>query len=205
MWDGVLAWFQALPDVLVYVLLGAGAGVENVVPAVPADTFVVLGGFLSAVGGLHARWVFAATWTCNVASALFMYRMGYRYGRSFFATGWGRHILSPHQMQRMVRFYGRWGTVAVFLTRFLPGLRAVVPVFAGVTHQRFFPVAIPLALASAIWYGALVWAGTFAGRNLDRVLEDLGQVNGWLLGVAVAVFLGVLAWWWRTRHHGRHG
>jgi membrane protein DedA with SNARE-associated domain len=175
------------------------------VPAVPADTFVVLGGFLSAVGDLHARWVFLATWTCNVASALFMYRMGYRYGKSFFATGWGRHILNPHQMQRMVRFYGRWGTAAVFLTRFLPGLRAVVPVFAGVTHQRLLPVAIPLALASALWYGALVWAGTFAGRNLEPVLAALGRVNGWLLGVAVGVFLALFVWWWRTRHHGRHG
>jgi len=204
MWDTALAWFQALPNVLVYALLGAGAGIENVVPAVPADTFVVLGGFLSAVGDVRARWVFLATWTCNVASALFMYRMGHRYGKSFFAMGWGRHILSPHQMQRMVRFYGRWGTAAVFLTRFLPGLRAVVPVFAGVTHQRFVPVAIPLALASALWYGALVWAGTFAGRNLDGVLEVLGRVNGWLLGVAVVVFLAVLAWWWRTRHRGRH-
>lgn len=205
MWDAALVWFRALPNVLVYVLLGAGAGIENVVPAVPADTFVVLGGFLSAVGDVQARWVFLATWTCNVCSALFMYHMGYRYGKSFFATGWGRHILNRHQMQRMVLFYGRWGTGAVFLTRFLPGLRAVVPLFAGVTHQRFLSVAVPLALASALWYGALVWAGTFAGRNLDRVLGVLGEVNVWLLAVAVAVFLGLFAWWWRTRHHGRHG
>jgi membrane protein DedA with SNARE-associated domain len=204
MWQGALAWFQALPDLLVYALLGAGAAVENVVPAVPADTFVVLGGFLSVVGGLQARWVFLATWVCNVASAIAMYRVGHRHGRTFFSTGWGRHVLNPHQMKRMARFYDRFGTAAVFLTRFLPGLRSVVPVFAGVTHQRLLPVAIPLAAASAIWYGALVWAGTFAGRNLDAVLGLLGRVNGWLLGVALVAFAGVLAWWWRTRHHGRH-
>jgi len=205
MWQEILAWFQALPNALVYALLGLGAGVENVVPAVPADTFVVLGGFLSEVGDLHVRWVFLATWVCNVASALFVYRVGYRHGKTFFSVGWGRHILNEHQMRRMVHFFDRFGVAAIFVTRFLPGLRAVVPVFAGVTHQRPFPVAIPLALASAIWYGALVWAGAYTGRNIDRVLAALGQVNGWLLGVALVVVAVVLAWWWRTRHHGRHG
>ncbi len=200
----VLAWFQALPDLLIYALLGTGAALENVVPAVPADTFVVLGGFLSEVGGLQARWVFLATWVCNVASAIAMYRVGHRHGRTFFSAGWGRHVLNPHQMKRMVGFYDRFGTAAVFLTRFLPGLRSVVPVFAGVTHQPLLPVAIPLALASAIWYGALVWAGAYAGRNLDAVLALLGRVNGWLLGVALLAFGAVLVWWWRTRHHGRH-
>jgi membrane protein DedA with SNARE-associated domain len=141
---------------------------------------------------------------CNVASAIVMYRVGHRHGRTFFSAGWGRHVLNPHQMKRMVGFYDRFGTAAVFLTRFLPGLRSVVPVFAGVTHQPLLPVAIPLALASAIWYGALVWAGAYAGRNLDAVLALLGRVNGWLLGVALLVFGAVLVWWWRTRHHGRH-
>lgn len=172
------------------------------VPAVPADTFVVLGGFLAALGDLQARWVFLATWVGNVASALAMYRLGHTHGSEFFQHGWGRRLLNPHQMERIAVFYGRWGTPAIFFTRFLPGVRAVVPVFAGVTHQRFVPVAVPLAAASAIWYGALVWAGTLAGRNVDRILDLVGRVNIGLMGGAVVVVLGATAWWWRTRHHG---
>ena len=198
----LLAWVEGVPDVLVYLALGAGAAVENVVPAVPADTFVVLGGFLAAVGDLEARWVCLATWLCNVASALGMYEMGRRQGREFFVAGWGRRLLNPHQMGRLAVFYGRFGTVAVFFTRFLPGLRAVVPVFAGVTRQRPRYVVFPLAAASAIWYGALVWAGTAAGHNLPRVQAVLGEVNLWLLLGALVVGAWVFRWWWRTRHHG---
>jgi membrane protein DedA with SNARE-associated domain len=203
-WPELLAWFEGLPNVLVYALLGAGSAVENVVPAVPADTFVVLGGFLSAVGDLQARWVFVATWACNVASALVMYRVGLTHGRDFFTGGRGRRLINAHQMERMVVFYGRFGAPAIFLTRFLPGLRAVVPVFAGVTRQGFWPVALPLTVASGIWYGALVWAGTFAGHNLDRVFALLGAVDNWLLGAALLVGTAIFVWWWRTRHHGAH-
>jgi membrane protein DedA with SNARE-associated domain len=200
--EAAAAWVDALPDVLVYLILGLGAAVENVIPAIPADTFVVLGGFFSAVGNLRLRWVFLATWVFNVASALAMYRVGHTHGRTFFDVGWGRRLLNPHQMRRMTAFFRRWGLAAIFLARFLPGIRSVVPVFAGVTHQRFWPVAVPLASASALWYGALVWGGNVAGRNLDRVLLILARTNQWLILGASLAAAGVFAWWWRTRHHG---
>lgn len=199
-WAAPLEWLQSLSPSLAYVLLGLGAGIENIIPAVPADTFVVLGGFLSARSGLVATWVFVATWVGNVTTALLMYRLGHRYGRGFFENGLGRLLLNGRQLDRMAGFYGRFGTPAIFFTRFLPGLRAVVPVFAGVTHMRFLPVAIPLTLASAIWYGGLVWAGALAGRNVERVMAALRQVNVGLLAVALVVVAAVLWWWWRTRH-----
>ena len=194
-----LSWMHRVPAPVVYLLLGLGAAVENVVPAIPADTFVALGGFLSAVGDLDARWIFLATWSLNVGSALAMYRVGFTHGRSFFTRGWGRWALRPHQMERMTRFYERWGIWAVFWTRFLPGFRAVVPIFAGVTHQRALPVAIPLATASAIWYGALVWLGALTGHNLDALRTLLTRTSGALTVVALITLLAVGLWWWRTR------
>ncbi len=201
----ILSWLSALPLEVAYVLLGIGAALENVIPAVPADTFVALGGLLSVVGGLDARVVFVVTWLANVASGLVTYRLGYTHGRPFFEHGWGRRLLAPHQMRRMEAFYRRWGLPAIFLTRFVPGLRAVVPVFAGVTHHRFLPVAVPLVVASALWYGGLVWLGIVAGRNLPRLAALLGRINDTLAIVAVVLVALVGLWWWRTRHPPRDG
>lgn len=195
-----LNWVEDVPAAVVYVLLGVGAALENVLPAIPADTFVALGGFLSAVGELDARWIFVSTWSLNVGSALAMYRLGYTHGKPFFEAGWGRRVLRPHQMERMASFYERFGIVAIFLTRFLPGLRSIVPVFAGVSRQPLILVAIPIALASAIWYGVLIWLGALAGQNLDVLRALLGRVNSVLLVVAVAVAVPSALWWWRTRH-----
>ena len=195
-----LNWVEDVPAAVVYVLLGVGAALENVLPAIPADTFVALGGFLSAVGELDARWIFVSTWSLNVGSALAMYRLGYTHGKPFFEAGWGRRVLRPHQMERMASFYERFGIAAIFLTRFLPGLRSIVPVFAGVSRQPLILVAIPIALASAIWYGVLIWLGALAGQNLDVLRALLGRVNGVLLVVAVAVAAPSALWGWRTRH-----
>lgn len=195
-----ITWMNRLPEAALYVVLGIGAGVENVLPAVPADTFVALGGFLAAAGDLSARWVFLATWLCNVGGAVFVFRLSHRHGPTFFERGLGRHLVRPHQMRRMTLFYERWGTSAIFFSRFLPGFRAVVPVFAGATHQRWSRVALPIAAASAIWYGGLVQIGILAGRNLDRLASLMDRLNA-TVGITAGLVTLLVVWLWhRTRH-----
>jgi len=198
--NGVLQFFEALPPGVFYTLLALGAAVENVFPPIPADTFVLLGGFLASAGVGNPRLVFFSTWLANVAAALLVYRLGHVYGRPFFQHGWGRRLINERQFDLLTDFYSRWGSFAIFLTRFLPGFRAVVPAFAGVTHRRFGEVFLPLAGASAIWYGVLVWTGAFAEANLDTILMWLANANRAFLVAAVAAG-SLVAWvWYRTRH-----
>jgi membrane protein DedA with SNARE-associated domain len=193
--DGLLVWLGDVPPLLMYVVLGLGAAVENIVPPIPADTFVLLGGFLAARGSAVVGVIFLVTWTANVLSALVVYTVAYRYGDQFFQTRLGRYLLDPKQVGIVRKFYRRWGTAAIFYTRFLPGLRAVAPVFAGLIRQRPLTVVLPLLLASAIWYGALVWIGAFAGRNVEHLLRTQTRLN-WTLAAIAGVIFVLLAWWW---------
>lgn len=199
----ILAIMGALPGALIYLVLGAGAAVENVIPPVPADTFVLIGSFLAARGAARLWLVFLVTWFGNVASALVVYGLARRYGRAFFGRRVGRWLLHPRQLQQISLFYERWGEPAIIVSRFLPGFRATVPVFAGVTHLSLPRVAFPVAVASAMWYGALVFLGSLAGRNLDWITGTFSHVSGILLWVALFLLLLVGVWWWRTRRHKR--
>lgn len=197
-----IEWLDVLPESGVYAALWIGAALENFIPAIPADTFVALGGFLAGAGiaGLEVRWVFLGTWMFNVGGALAIYRLSHRYGKPFFEDGLGRHVLRPHQMERVAAFYDRWGSLALFLSRFLPGIRAVVPVFAGTTHQGWWRVAVPVSVASAIWYGGLVYLGGLAGRNVALLERLLGGLNRWLALAAAVIAVVAVLWWIRTRH-----
>ena len=180
-------------------MLGAGAALENIVPPVPADTFIVLGGFLAARGPADVAGVFVVTWLANTGGALLVYRAGYRFGPPFFDTRFGRLLLQPAQVARLRRFYRRRGVAAIFLARFLPGLRAVVPAFAGVARLSFASVAAPVMVASALWYGALVWLGAMAGERLEVMLEWFGTANRLLLAAAGVAGVVILVAWLRTR------
>lgn len=198
--DRLLELLGSLPPELIYVLLGAGAAVENIFPPVPADTFVLLGAFLADRGRANVWIVFAVTWVANVVSALAVYRLARRYGDGFFRTSIGRRLLRPRQMDRISRFYRKWGTPAILVSRFLPGFRSVVPVFAGIVRLQPLRVAIPLGFASAVWYGALVVGGQFAGRNLGAIVRVFSRASTVLLLVAAALLALIAVWWWKTRH-----
>ena len=195
-----LSALTRLPPVLLYLLLGAGAAVENIVPPVPADTFVLAGALLAAQGSADAWTVFLITWSFNVASAIGVYAVAWHYGRRFFKMPMARWLLREHQLEEIGSFYQSWGVPAIFFSRFLPAWRAMVPVFAGVSRVGVMKMVLPTAVASGLWYGLLVYLGVVMGRNLEAVVRWFGGINDVLLGIAAALGVGLAVWWWRTRH-----
>jgi membrane protein DedA with SNARE-associated domain len=181
------------------VCIGLGAAIENFIPPVPADTFVLFGAFLAAAGRASPWVVFLVTWSCNVASAMLVYYLARRYGKAFFQSKFGTMLLNEHQLKRIDSFYERWGIPAIAFSRFLPAFRAMVPVFGGVSKVPVFKLALPLALASGVWYGLLVYLGTMAGDNFDAVLATFEKYNRILLIVAAVLLTGFAVWWVRSR------
>lgn len=188
-----------LPEPALLAILWGGALLENLLPPVPADTFVVVGGLLVDRGVAAPVPVFLGIWLANAGGALLVYAFGYRRGRRFFELGAGRHVLSPGQLERIAGFYRRWGVATIFVARFVPGFRAVVPAFAGVSHLSPWAVAPPLVVASGLWYGTLLWLGIRFAGQIPRIEAWLAGVNRGLLWTAVVVAVGVLVWWLRTR------
>lgn len=189
-----------LPPLLLYLILGLGAAVENIIPPVPADTFVLAGAFLAARGAADPWLVFLATWLFNVASAVGVYAVARRYGRRFFKMPLARWLLHEHQLDQIGGFYMRYGIPAIFMSRFLPAWRAMVPVFAGVSGMSAWKVVPPMAIASGLWYGLLVYFGAVMGRNLSAIVEAFNNVNSVLLWVALSLLALAGLWWWRSRH-----
>lgn len=199
--NGILRTLADLPPLLTYLVLGIGAAVENLVPPVPADTVVLFGAFLAAQGRARPWAVWLVTWLPNVVSALAVYWLSRAFGRQFFESRIGRFVLHPRQLDRVHTFYDRWGTLAIFASRFLPGFRAVVPVFAGVAHVGAWRVAATMLIASGLWYGLLVYLGTVAGQNWAVLEAMFGRYSRILLWIALPLVALVAWWWWRTRRH----
>ena len=196
--DGLIQSLASQPPLLIYVIVGLGAAVENVFPPVPSDTFALFGAFLAAQGEAVPATIVAVTWFGNVSSALITYGLGRRYGKGVFSrTRVGRWILHPGQLEQVERFFNRWGIAAMFFSRFIPAVRAVAPVFAGVSRMGFWRTFLPLAIASAIWYSVLVWVGMTAGRNWRAIRDALEPYNA-ALAIVGALLLAAIGWWWWT-------
>jgi membrane protein DedA with SNARE-associated domain/uncharacterized tellurite resistance protein B-like protein len=179
------------------------AAVENVVPPVPSDAAVALGAFLSHRGLTTPIMVFVVTWTANLLGAAGVYFLAQRYGPRLFATRTGRRLLAPRSLAVIERVYMRFGVAGIFLSRFLPGVRAVVPPFAGLVDLGWARTLVPMGIASAIWYGGITLLGTVLGAEWERIMEIMAGINRTLaIGAAVAVVVAGL-WIWLARRRRR--
>jgi membrane protein DedA with SNARE-associated domain/uncharacterized tellurite resistance protein B-like protein len=184
-----------LPPGAIYTVLALLAAVENVIPPVPSDAAVALGALLTNQGLTTPVGVFLVTWAANLAGAAAVYFGSRRYGRRLFGTKIGRRLLAPRSLAVIEREYLRFGVAGIFVSRFLPGIRAVVPPFAGLVHLSPLRTLVPMGFASAIWYGGITILGSVIGAEWDRINQILLRVNRTLTVLAaVLLVLGVAAY-----------
>jgi membrane protein DedA with SNARE-associated domain/uncharacterized tellurite resistance protein B-like protein len=191
-----------LPPIAVYSVLALLAAVENVIPPVPSDAAVALGAFLSNRGLTTPLGVFLVTWIANLAGASAVYFVARRYGRSLFATATGRRLLAPRSLAIIEREYLRFGVAGIFVSRFLPGIRAVVPPFAGLIKLSPLRTLVPMGVASAIWYGGITLLGSVIGAEWDRINRIILGVNR-TLGLATVVLIVAALIWYLVRRRRR--
>jgi membrane protein DedA with SNARE-associated domain len=195
--DRLLDFLRGLNPVALYAVAFGSAAAENVFPPLPSDVVIAFAAFLAAQGRGSAVGAFLAVLVGNVAGAMFMYRVGAKFGaervlRRFGAAG--------PQEERLRALYGRYGIGAIAVSRFLPGLRAIVPPVAGALRVGAVRAAVAMAIPSALWYGAITYFAFTAGDNFDLLRARMAAGQKWLgLGAAVVAAVGLAVWWIRRR------
>lgn len=197
MLERFLDWLAQLPASATYLVLMALSALENVFPPVPADVAVALGAFLAKRGEVSVALLGVLCWLANVSSAAWMYAFARSHGAGFFREGWGRKVMPLEVLNALQHAYDKWGVVGIFVSRFLPGVRAGVTPFAGVVGLSPARALVPAAIASGIWYVFLVLAGSTLADNWEAVKQLVADANRLLAFVALA-FAGLLGFWiWR--------
>ncbi len=193
----LLNWALGLPLGWLYLFCAGIAGAENLFPPVPADSVVAFGSFLAARGHGSALIVFGAVLVGNVGTAMVTYALGRRYG----SAPLERHLFgkkAPEVDARLNTYYGRYGLAAIFLGRFIPGVRALVPPFAGALRVPAVVTLVLMGSASAIWYGTVSFVGYRVGADWPAVVRALSR-NGSIVAVVAAVLAGLLLAFWLAR------
>ena len=199
MLDRFLDWVAQLPEIAVYVVLMALSALENIFPPVPADVAVVLGAFLAQRGLTSAPLLGLLCWLANTASAAGMFFYARHRGPRFFDSGWRRKLMPPETIAALRKAYARHGVLGIFLSRFLPGVRAAVTPFAGVVGMPAWKALVPAAVASGIWYAVLVGFGSFLGLNWDTARAKVDDANRVLAAISLVVTLAIGVWLYRRR------
>ncbi len=206
--DALTGWLSGASLETIYLLIFLASLIEGILPLVPGDVAAALLAFFAArAGGQLAPTIFMVT-AGSVLGALVMWWIGRRFGAEWVAHRIGRLGFgnaeekieaAEHKVEDAYRQYG-W--VALFVSRFLPGVRAVVPAAAGALRIPLWEVTAIFTIASGIWYGIISWLAFRVGEDwatvrhqLEVVARDVG------LGAVVAALVLALVGWRLWRRH----
>jgi len=166
---------------------------ENVIPPIPSEVILPFAGFTAEQGKLN---VVAAWWAATIGSlagAMALYGVGAVVGearlRELSRQRWFV-LFGEKDFDRGDRFFERYGGPIVFFGRFVPLVRSIVSVPAGLERMSIPKFALLTFLGSGIWNAAFLGAGWVAGDNW----EDVEQVVGPASYVVVALLLAALVW-----------
>jgi membrane protein DedA with SNARE-associated domain len=195
--DQAFAWLLALPPVALYGAAFGLAFIENLFPPAPSDVLIGFCVFIAAAGGGASLPVaFASVLVGSVAGAAVTYAFGRRYGAGAVharveARGQER------REERLERMYMRYGLIALFIARLLPGVRFLVPMVAGAFRVNAASALGLIAAASGLWYGALTWLAFRVGDHWEAYAGDLAALGKWgtiigLVLAAIGITVGVM-------------
>jgi membrane protein DedA with SNARE-associated domain len=199
MLHAITGWLGDLPLGSLYASILLLSAFENFFPPFPSDVVIAFGSFLADRAHGSPFTVFFLGWFGNVAGACITYALGRRFGSKAFLRRLEKYA-GPDAEQRIKQLHKRYGFGGLFVSRFLPGVRAIVPPFAGAMKLPAARVLLSVASASAVWFALITFLAFRAGDNWDVVQHYLvrsGKVAG---AIAIGIVVLAIALWLFKRH-----
>lgn len=192
--EQVNAWLQQEEGPLAYVVLGLASLIEYVFPPFPGDTIALVGVVLAATAGYRVIWVYVALNVGAFAGGMSAYAFGRWIGHRR-AERMPR-FLRGHQIRRAIDValerFARHGTAYLALNRFVPALRAIFFVAAGMAGLPWWKVAIWGTLSACAWNALLLGAGWALGDNAAQLVDWVDTYSYAAIAVVAIVVLAAV-------------
>lgn len=154
-----------------YVIVGAATFLENSVGAgviVPGETLVIIGGFYARIGDLSLAWVAVAACFGAILGDNVGYLIGRRFGRGFLERHGRALFITPERLEKADRYYRSHGGKTVFFGRFIPFVRSVGFILAGVAAMRWRRFLMYDVAGAVIWGVGHSILGYVIGASYER-------------------------------------
>lgn len=179
---------------LLLVLLAAGMGLP-----LPEDIPLILAGFLVSRGNGDLFLMMLTGLAGVIIGDSILFCLGHRYGPGIVEHRWFRRFAKPWLIERARQKYENHGAKILFAARFMPGLRAVLFLTAGVFRVPYWKFITFDGTAALISVPVWIWAGWKFSSKIQEVFAGARMASYIILSVlAVALLVWIL---WEYNHN----
>ncbi|NKF24468.1 DedA family protein [Solimonas marina] len=183
------AWVEQYVAHLGYFEIFFLMAMESSLVPLPSEFVMIPAGYLAMQGELNPWLAMLTGGAGSVVGASFNYLLGRYLGRAFLLR-YGRYLLIDerkyHEAERLFLRNAHWAT---FVGRFIPVIRHLISLPAGVFGMRLLPFFALTMLGATLWCGVLVGVGYHFGEPVARVINHWSHEIGLVACLLVALFV----------------
>jgi len=188
MFEDILTRIATFPPFWIYVTLFFFAFVENVFPPSPSDVLLVVGGTLIGTGAINFILALAFATIGSITGFMLMFYIGSTVDKKLIHSGRFRYI-PVNTIEKVESWFRKYGYFIIVANRFMPGTRAVISFFAGISNLDPKKTIMLCFVSALLWNSIMLYLGFVFGDNVAIVDEYLTTYRNIVIVVTVVVVL----------------
>ncbi|TMQ10909.1 MAG: DedA family protein [Deltaproteobacteria bacterium] len=172
------------PGVFVLIML------ESTLVPIPSEIVMPFAGYMASQGEFSLPVILVINSVAAVVGSGLCYWIGVVGGKPFLVRYGKYFLVRQHEIARTEAFFARHGNKTILIARFLPGIRHVISVPAGVARMPLRGFFVQTFLGATIWGGALIVLGYYVGANWETFARPLKHID---LLIAAILVLALVA------------
>lgn len=168
--------------------------IENVFPPIPSEVILLFGGFMTTYTALSVPGVILASTLGSILGAIILYYIGKILNKErlkkIITSKPGKILrLKPEDIDKADAWFDTKGNKTVFFCRFIPIIRSLISIPAGMSEMPMKKFLLYTAAGSLIWNSALSIAGSIVGENWTSILNIMDQYSHIILILLIIAFI----------------
>src|ERR671922_1770283 len=201
--SGILDTMTSLIAQYGYPAVFAAAFLEVIFPPIPSEVIFPLVGFTAQsreLGVENAIGMATVGALGSTAGAILIYFVSLKVGRTVIVRFGKRIGVSEREIEKAEKWFEKYGSIAVFAARMIPGVREIISIPAGIAQMNFAKFVGYTFAGSLLWCIILTLTGYYLGEAWTQFSE---QASSAFAIVTIIVIAGIIAsvglWYIRRR------
>lgn len=178
--------------------------IENIFPPIPSEVVLLFGGFMTTYSKLGVPLMILFSTLGSVVGAIVLYYVGKILNKErlkkLVSGKVGKMLrLKASDIEKADRWFDTKGNKTVFFCRFIPVVRSLISIPAGMSEMAMTKFLLYTTVGSAIWNTVLLVIGNRVGENWKDILGIMDQYSHVVLILLIILFVAFLVYFFYFR------
>lgn len=192
-------WIIQIMNQFGYVGIALLIALENIFPPIPSEIILTFGGFMTTYTSMNIWGVILSATAGSVLGAIVLYGVGRWFSpeklERWLDSRWGKLLhFKREDISKAVGWFSKRGTLTVFFCRFIPIVRSLISIPAGIARMNMLKFLCLTSAGTFIWNVVLVYLGAFTGASWESIIgymDTYSSITVYVLGI-LAIILAVI-------------